>query len=84
MINYQLKTGKTIQIPLEYLIDMTDEQLEREMEDIVSRDMGNKDVDVWDNSVLRDGDGKKEKVSIEEIDTDLYENGLDLDTFDED
>ena len=83
MINYSLPTGKVVQIPIQFLIDFSDEELHLELENLMAFDMGHEENDQWDNSYLRDGDGdKKEKVDTDFDDINPFDE-IDLNLLDD-
>ena len=88
---YSLLSGRVVNIPVSLFLSLTDEEFEREYEELMCWGMGKEIGDPWEESVLNAPTGKKEKEDqeinpIEEIVPDLLDlssieklNDLDLD-----
>ena len=77
---YQLPTGRTVEIPLEMYLDMTDDQFDAEIQELVAFNYGEEHNDCFHDSILNKGENKKVSDSDESTDFD----GLDLNLIDED
>jgi hypothetical protein len=56
---YQLPTGKAVEIPLDMYLDMTDEQFDAEIQELIAFNYGEEYENSFHDSVLISGENKK-------------------------
>lgn len=79
---YNLPNGKTVEISLRQFLDLTDDQFDEEVRDLIAWNYGQDITDIFHQSVLKEGTIQNEEDLEEEILPDLTQ--LDsIDTFNE-
>ena len=68
-MHFQLPNGRTINISPTMIINLTDEEFDNEINDLLCKNIGFETNDVWDGSVLSEGEIKSKKT-IETTDED--------------
>lgn len=68
-MRFSLSTGKVIEVPAIILLGLTDDEFDQEIQDLISKDMGMEWDDIWENSVLMNGEAKikTEEASDDEV-----------------
>ena len=62
-MKFSLGNGKVVNIPAAFFFDMSDLEFEDELQNLLALDLGIETNDVWNDSVLVDGEINKKKMA---------------------
>ena len=66
-MKFSLPNGKVVNVPAKFFSEMSDSEFEEEISNLVSLDMGFETNDIWEDSILKDGEiGNKKEVEIDD------------------
>ena len=66
-MKFSLPNGKVVNVPAKFFLEMSDSEFEEEISNLVSLDMGFETNDIWEDSILKDGEiGNKKEVEIDD------------------
>ena len=77
-MKFSLGNGKVVNVPAAFFFEMNDSEFEKELENLLSLDLGFECNDIWEDSVLRDGEIKKKKVIPEDETLPLLDDDVDM------